>query len=206
ESIGWLRACELGLAGVSKWMLWDLPPGPNPRERSFGLYTAAGIPKPAAWALSALSEALQTGLVPAGALGIVAGDPPSFQLTMEQARFFGGNDRAGDDVIRWKGIGPGQIFAFWPAFDHVRIRTTAAGQVMLDLGRLYGGAELAEYDLTANDAPHPHTRSGSMLQFRIAPPQVIECRYRLVVSDPALQPNQEPSSQDHPSSQRRLDS
>ncbi|MEJ5197645.1 MAG: hypothetical protein WHX53_01865, partial [Anaerolineae bacterium] len=43
ESIGWLRAFELGLAGAGKWALWDLPPGPNPRERSFGLYTAAGV-------------------------------------------------------------------------------------------------------------------------------------------------------------------
>jgi hypothetical protein len=206
ESIGWLRACELGLAGVGKWMLWDLPPGPNPRERSFGLYAADGVPKPGALALSALRDALEPCPVPCGPLVLGAGDVPSYSFVTEQARLFGGNAMAGDDVVRWEGIGPGQIFAIWPAFDLVRIRATAAGQVTFDPGRLYGDAELEEYDLRTDGVPCPHERSGSALQFRIAPPQVIECRYRLAVPDPALQPDRGPSTQLHPSSQRRVNS
>ena len=55
ESATWLRAYEMGLAGAGKWMLWDLPPGPNPKERSFGMFEPSGHPKPSAWALPALS-------------------------------------------------------------------------------------------------------------------------------------------------------
>ena len=61
EGAAWLRAYEMGLAGAGKWMLWDLPPGPNPRERSFGLYNASGEPKPSALALPALNAASGVG-------------------------------------------------------------------------------------------------------------------------------------------------
>ncbi|MCX7668469.1 MAG: hypothetical protein N2439_00155, partial [Anaerolineae bacterium] len=161
---------------------------PIPRERSFGLYTAAGLPKPGALALPALSEALAASPAPIGELTVSAGDVPSFRFTSEQARGYGGNAMAGDDVVRWEGDGPGQILVTWPTFGQMRVRATAAGQVTLDLGNLYGLAEVAIDDLTANGAPWPYTLSGAILRFRIVPPQVIECRYRLVADDPALRP------------------
>lgn len=193
ESIGWLRAYEMGLAGVGKWMLWDLPPGPNPRERSFGLYTAAGTPKPAALAFSALSNALTADPTRRGTLSVAPGNVPAYSFSTAQVRLCGGNDTAGDDVVRWEGNGPGQIFAVWPSFGLVRVWATAAGQVTLNPGRLYGEADLEEYDLTTGGAPHPHVRIGPALQFRIAPSQTIECRYRLAVHDPALWPDGGPA-------------
>jgi hypothetical protein len=177
ESAGWLQAFDLGLAGAGKWMLWDLPPGPNPKERSFGLYTAAGEPKPSAWALPALSELLAPSAAPSGKLTLAATGGIAYRFESDRARFASGDGAAGDDVVRWQGAGLGQLFAYWPAPELVRIRATAAGRVTLDLGRLRHGADPREYTLTHDAAPLPHARDGALLTFDIRPGQTVECRY-----------------------------
>lgn len=177
ESAGWLQAFEMGLAGAGKWMLCDLPPGSEPKEQSYGLYTAAAAPKPNAFALPALSELLAPSAAPSGKLTLSATGGIAYRFEADNARFVSGAGSAGDDVIRWQGTGLGQLFASWPAPDLVRIRVTAPGQVTLDLGRLRRAPDAGEYALTQDAAPLPHARDGAILTFEIRPGQTVECRY-----------------------------
>lgn len=179
ESAGWLQAFDLGLAGAGKWMLWDLPPGPNPKERSYGLFTAAGEPKPSAWALPALSELLASGAGAGGKLTLAPAGGIAYRFESERARCASGDGVAGDDTVRWQGAGLGQLFAYWPTPELVRIRATAAGRVTVDLDRLRRGASDGEYTLTHDAAPLPHDRDGTHLTFDIRPGQTVECRYTI---------------------------
>ncbi len=115
ESAAWLRAYDLGLAGAGKWMLWDLPPGPNPRERSFGLYDANQVAKPSALALPALSARLAPSRGPRGELEITAtpSGTTAYRYRAEDALFASGSGRAGDGPARWEGSGWGQLFVDW---------------------------------------------------------------------------------------------
>jgi len=171
ESATWLRAYELGLAGAGKWMLWDLPPGPNPRERSFGLFDAAGDAKPSALALPAISERLAPSQAPRGRVDVSANPAGSiaYQYTANDAYFASGNGRAGNSAIRWEGQGWAQVFANWSEPGIVRVRATAPGQVTLDLGQMLGLVDLGEYGLEADGVPREHTRAGSILVFAIQP-------------------------------------
>jgi len=177
ETAGWLQAFDLGLAGAGKWMLYDLPPGPNPKERSFGLFTAAGQPKPSAWALPALSELFTSGAAADGKLTLAPAGAIAYQFESDRARCASGDGLAGDDLIRWTGAGLCQLFAWWPAPELVRIRATAAGRITLDLGKLRRAADAGEYTLTCDAAPLPHTCDGARLTCDIQPGQTIECRY-----------------------------
>jgi hypothetical protein len=194
ESAGWLRAYELGLAGAGKWMLWDLPPGPNPRERSFGLYDAAGSPKPAALSLPGLSQRLAGSRGPRGRVEITANpagvNPASaiaYRYTADDALFASGNGRAGDAAVRWEGQGWGQIFADWAEPGAVCVRTTAAGQVTLDLEQVLGVepaatdalAQPGAYTLTSGAASWPHSRAGAVIVFRTEPGRAVVLRLGL---------------------------
>jgi len=182
ESASWLQCFESGLAGVGKWMLYDLPPGPNPRERSFGLFGAAGEPRPAAYALPALSELLADSTAPRGdiTLSANASGGVAYRFQAEDARFSNGDGTAGDEMIRWQGQGVGQLLAQWVAPGQLRIRVTAPGQVALDLGKLRNAPDAGQYTLTAVGAPVQHTLDGARLSFWIAPSQAVECRYATV--------------------------
>ena len=129
ESAAWLRAYELGLAGAGKWMAWDLPPGPNPRERSFGLFDAGGAPKPSALALPALSGRLAPGRPPRGRVEVTAIPSGSiaYRYTADDAFFGSGNGRVDGGGVRWEGQGWAQLFAEWSEPAVVRVRATAAG-------------------------------------------------------------------------------
>lgn len=181
ESAAWLRAAELGLAGAGKWMLWDLPPGHNPRERSFGLFDSAGRPKPAALALPALARRLrasrglrgrlQIGANPAGAI--------AYRYEAADAFFASGNSQAGEGGIRWEGDGYGQLLADWSEPGLLRVVTTARGQVTLDLGQLLGMRKPHPVTVRAGDAAWPHTRAGSVLVFQTLPGQQVQAELML---------------------------
>lgn len=178
ESAVWLRAFELGLAGAGKWMLWDLPPGPNPYERNLGLYTADGAAKPAAFALPALSELLTTNAAAGGNLTLAPIEPIAYRFASADARCAGGDSLAGDDAVRWQGVGLGQIFAYRPQPGLICICATAAGQATLDLSRWPGApADRTLATLTCDGEPLAHTRVAAALTFAIRPGQIIECRY-----------------------------
>lgn len=169
ESAGWLRAYELGLAGAGKWMLWDLPPGPNPRERSFGLLAADGTPKPSARALPALAARLAASRAPRGRTDMSANSAGSiaYAYLADDAYFASGNGRVGDTRVRWEGDGWCQLFAQWAEPGLVRVQATATGQVTLDLGQILGLRALRDYTLASGGAAHPHTLAGSVLVFPI---------------------------------------
>ena len=169
EGAAWLRAYEMGLAGAGKWMLWDLPPGPNPRERSFGLYAASGEPKPSALALPALSARLASGQAPRGRVAVSASPTGSiiYTYTAADAYFGSGHGRVGADVVRWEGQGWCQVFTDWAEAGVVHVSATAPGQITLDLSQMLGLRELADYTLEADGAPWEHTRAGSILVFPV---------------------------------------
>jgi hypothetical protein len=185
EGAAWLRAYEMGLAGAGKWMLWDLPPGPNPRERSFGLFTAAGEPKPSALALPALSARLASSRAPRGRLevGASASGSIAYKYTADDAVFTVGYGRAETGPVRWEGEGWGQVFADWAEAGVVRVSVTAAGQVTLDLSQMLGISELADYTIEAGGAPCEHTRAGSVVVFPAAPGVPVALRWSLSAID-----------------------
>lgn len=176
ESAAWLRAAELGLAGAGKWMLWDLPPGPNPRERSFGLFDPAGRPKPAALALPALARRLRSGRGLRGRLQIGASPAGTIAYRYEasDAFFASGHGRAGEGGIRWEGDGYGQLLADWSEPGVVRVTATARGQVTMDLGQLLGMRKSHPLSVQAGSMPWPYTRAGSVLVFQILPGQPVQ--------------------------------
>ncbi len=193
ESATWLRAYELGLAGAGKWMLWDLPPGPNPRERSFGLYDANQNARPSALALPALSARLAPSRGPRGEVEVTAtsSGAMAYRYRAEDALFASGTGRAGDGPARWEGSGWGQLFVDWAEPGAVRIRTTATGQVTLDLEAILGlTAAQAEklsqsgnYTLAGSGRAWPHTRAGATLVLRTEPGQEVTLRLGLNALD-----------------------
>jgi hypothetical protein len=198
ESAAWLRACELGLAGAGKWMLWDLPPGPNQRERSFGLYDATGNAKPSALALPALSVRLAASRGPRGRVEVTAnpaGLNPAgaiaYRYTADDALYASGYGRAGGAAVRWEGQGWGQIFADWSEPGTVRVRTTAAGQVTLDTDQVLGMElsaadafdQAGAYTLMSGTAAWPHTRAGTVMVFRAEPGREVMLRLGLLRLD-----------------------
>ena len=185
EAAGWLRGYELGLAGVGKWMLWDLPPGPNPRERSFGLFEAAGTPKPSAWALPAVAEFLRPTRAPRGRVELSANQTGgiAYRYTADDARFSSGQGRAGDSVARWEGQGWGQLLVNWSRPGTIRVETTAPGQIMLDLGQMLGLTHLSNFTLEATGAAVEHTRAGTVLAFSVVPGRPVTCQLGLDTVD-----------------------
>ena len=174
ESAAWLRAGELGLAGAGKWMLWDLPPGDNPKERSLGLFAAGGAAKPSALALPALAELLAPGRPPRGRLEMDASRPDiAYRFISDDALCAGGPRQIGDERARWAGEGLGQLFVARAAGNALRIRAAAAGQATLDLGKLLGLTDLKGYTLQVGGAAVPHTQAGTTLTFAIAAGQIV---------------------------------
>lgn len=183
ESTAWLRAAELELAGAGKWMLWDLPPGPNPRERSFGLFDPDGRPKPAALALPALARRLRPARGMRGRLQIGANPNGAIAYRYEaaDALFASGNGQAGEGGLRWEGDGYGQLLADWSEPGMLRVTTTARGQVTVDLGQLLGMRKPHPAAVLAGDAAWPHTRAGSVLVFQALPGQQVQITLSLEV-------------------------
>ena len=185
ESAAWLRAYEMGLAGAGKWMLWDLPPGPNPRERSFGWFNADGEPKPSALALAAFSARLASSRAPRGRVAVSANPTGgiAYKYTVDDAFFASGHGRIGEGAVRWEGQGWGQVFADWGEAGVVRVSATAAGQITLDLNQMLGLSELADYELETGGASCEHTRAGSILVFAVAPGAPVTLRLPLTTVD-----------------------
>lgn len=185
ESATWLRAYEMGLAGAGKWMLWDLPPGPNPRERSMGLFEAAGNPKPSAVALPAISARLAPSRAPRGRVEVTANSLGSiaYKYAADDAFFGSGNGRAGEGPVRWEGQGWGQLFADWSEPGVAWVRTTAAGQITLDVGQMFGLGSLPPYGLEAAGIPWQHDRAGAILVFPITPGVTVTLRLGMTALD-----------------------
>lgn len=185
EAAAWLRAYEMGLSGAGKWMLWDLPPGPNQRERSFGLFDAGGNPKPSALVLPAISARIAPSREARGVLEISAGEGGgvTYRFTADDARFSSGYGRAGDAALRWEGAGWGQVLANWTEPGALGIWTSAPGRVTADLGELLGMRELGDYTFQDEDGPRAHTRAGSVVVFDAAPGTPAALRFALASVD-----------------------
>jgi hypothetical protein len=185
EAAGWLRAFELGLAGTAKWALWDLPAGPNMRERTFGLFTAAGQPKPSALALPAIAEFLKPTRGPRGRLELDSSPTGgiTYRFSADDVHFGSGQGRADVGSARWEGQGWAQLFVNCSQPGLVRVWSTAGGQVMLDVGQMLGLSDLSRYTLEADGQPLAHTRAGTVLAFPVTAGQPVTLRLPLDAVD-----------------------
>jgi hypothetical protein len=178
EAAGWLRAFELGLAGIGKWMLWDLPPGPNPRERAFGLLDAAGRPKPGAWALRGVAGITTSRAGPRGRTTLTAEADAAVAFRYEAAGVaaVAGLAAADAPALRWAGSDWGQATARVTRPGEVLIEATAPGEVTLDLAGLLGLDAAPRCALTAGAAPIPAAQTGAQLRFAVTPAASVVCR------------------------------
>lgn len=139
-------AITLGLAaqhaaGGIKWMLNDMPPGYNMRERTLGAFTVDGTPKPVTAALSALRGYLaSTGAAP-GELTIEddAASGVRFVYRAADAVLVGGKD-VDAGAVHMVASGPAELFVTWTDPAQVRIWASAAMDATIDVGKLVGGS------------------------------------------------------------------
>ena len=138
-------------AGGIKWMLNDMPPGFNQRERTLGAFTLDGSPKPvAAGVLAALEGyAASTGAAP-GDLQLADDKDTGLRYTYRaaDALFLGGKSVSADGASFDAG-GAAQLFITWTDPGTVRLWASAPMQVTLDLGKLTGSGDTQKLSLQA---------------------------------------------------------
>jgi hypothetical protein len=139
-------AIQLGLlaqhaAGGVKWMLNDMPPGFNQRERTLGAFQVDGAPKPVVSALAALRKYLNaTGSQP-GTLK-VDDDPDTgarYVYRAEDALLLGGKKVDGG-AASFEAAGPAQLFLTWTTPGVVDVWASAPLSATIDLKQLLGGS------------------------------------------------------------------
>jgi Cellulase (glycosyl hydrolase family 5) len=143
-------AIQLGLlsehaAGGVKWMLNDMPPGFNQRERTLGAFRVDGSAKPVAGALAALRKYLDaTGSQP-GSLKLET-DPDAgarYVYRADDALLLGGKKVDGG-AASFEASGPAQLFLTWTGPGVVNVWASAPMQATVDLGQLLGGSATRE--------------------------------------------------------------
>ena len=137
-------------AGGAKWMLNDMPPGFNQRERTLGAFTVDSAPKPIIGAVAALhGYVASTGAAP-GDLAL-AEDPDAglrYTYRASDAVFLGGKN-ASTDGASFQAAGPAQLFVTWTDPGVVRLWASAPMQVTLDLAKLTGAGDTQKLSLDA---------------------------------------------------------
>jgi hypothetical protein len=139
-------------AGGAKWMLNDMPPGFNQRERTLGAFKVDGTAKPLVGALSAVrGYAASTGAAPGDFL--LADDPEAglrYTYRATDALFIGGGKKVDSGAgASFEASGPAQLFVTWSDPGLVRLWASAPMQVTLDLGKLVGTGETLKLGLDA---------------------------------------------------------
>ncbi len=139
-------AIELGLlaqhaAGGAKWMLNDMPPGFNQRERTLGAFQLDGTPKPVVGAMAALRTYLDTTGSPPGTLKL-DDDPasgPRYVYRADDALMLGGQNVDGG-AASFQAASPAQLFLTWTTPAAVDVWASAPLSATVDLGELLGGS------------------------------------------------------------------
>jgi hypothetical protein len=139
-------AIQLGLvaqnaAGGMKWMLNDMPPGFNQRERTLGAFQVDGTPKPVVSALAALRTYLDvTGSAP-GTLKL-EDDPDAgtrYVYRADDALLLGGKKVDGG-AASFQAAGPAQLFLTWTTPGIIDVWASAPMSATVDLNQLLGGS------------------------------------------------------------------
>jgi hypothetical protein len=142
-------------AGGAKWMLNDMPPGFNQRERTLGAFRLDSSPKPVVGALAALRRYLDTTGSPPGELSL-ADDPQSgtrYIYRASDALLLGGkNVNAGS--VSFTADAPAEVFVTWTQPDSVHVWASAPLSISIDLGQLLGSGQgnAIKRDVAAGDS------------------------------------------------------
>jgi hypothetical protein len=139
ETAIYLGLLSQGAAGGAKWMLNDMPPGFNQRERTLGAFSVDGSPKPVVAGLAALRDYLNvTGASP-GTLKL-EDDPTGgirFVYRAADALFVGGKSVDGGG-LSFDADKPAELFASWSEPGVIRLWATTPMSIKLDPAALLG--------------------------------------------------------------------
>jgi hypothetical protein len=137
-------------AGGTKWMLNDMPPGFNQRERTLGAFKSDGSAKPIASAVAAVRAYVSsTGAAP-GDLSL-ADDPDvgaRFTYRASDAVFLGGKN-VSTEGASFQANGAAQLLVSWIDPGVVRLWASAPMQATLDLQKLTGSGDTQKLALDA---------------------------------------------------------
>jgi cellulase (glycosyl hydrolase family 5) len=149
-----------GAAGGVKWMLNDMPPGFNQRERTLGAFHVDASPKPVVGALAALRAYLDGTGSPPGDL-ILQDDADAgvaYIYRAQDAVLLGGkNVDAG--AASFSADGPAELFVTWPAPGVVHLWASRPMSVTIDLGDISGGPKKLSLKAGVTDLGTPVPRA-----------------------------------------------
>jgi hypothetical protein len=152
-------------AGGAKWMLNDMPPGFNQRERTLGAFQLDSSPKPLVGALGALRKYLDATGNPPGDVRI-EDDPGAgtrYVYRASDALLLGGTNVDGG-AGSFSASGPAQLFVTWTEPDKLRLWASTPMSVSLDLSQLLGGnapKTIVKQDLAAGETVLAISSSGA---------------------------------------------
>jgi hypothetical protein len=128
-------------AGGTKWMLNDMPPGFNQRERTLGAFRLDGSAKPVVGAMAALRSYFdQSGSAP-GDLRL-EDDPDTgvhYTYRASDAVLLGGKKLDGG-AVSLDASGPAQLFVSWTDPNVIRLWASAPLTASVDLNQILGRA------------------------------------------------------------------
>lgn len=140
-------------AGGSKWMLNDMPPGFNQRERTLGAFGVDGNAKPIVAALGALRTYLDATGSPPGEMKL-ADDPGTgtrYVYRAADAMLLGGSNVDGG-AVSFKASGPAQLFVTWSDPRTLRLWASSPMSISVDLTQLLGpGRDVVKRDVPAGE-------------------------------------------------------
>jgi cellulase (glycosyl hydrolase family 5) len=155
ETAIWLGLLAQHAAGGMKWMLDDMPPGFNQRERTLGAFRVDGSGKPVVAALGALRKYLDaTGSAP-GELKLQ--DTPvgaQFVYRAADAELLGGTNVDGG-AVSFTATGPAELFVTWTEPGSVHVWASTPMSVSADLGQLLGAGGVVKRDVPAGETVLP---------------------------------------------------
>ncbi|MBV9897222.1 MAG: cellulase family glycosylhydrolase [Chloroflexi bacterium] len=164
ETAIWLGLLAQHAAGGAKWMLNDMPPGYNQRERTLGAFNLDGSAKPVVAALAALRTYLDTTGSAPGDLTL-SDDPNSgtrFMYHASDAEFVGGSNVDGG-AVSFTAAAPAELFVTWTEPDRVHLWASMPMSVSVDLGQIVGSKGVIKRDIAAGETeiPTPWTPRGA---------------------------------------------
>lgn len=145
ETATFLGLLAQGAAGGAKWMLNDLPPGYNMRERTMGAFSTDGRSKPVAGAVAALQRYLASSGAPPGTFSLEDDAEAGARYTYRSADAL----LLGGKVARAAGAtmsapGPAQAFVTWSEPGTLRVWASGPMRLDFDAGQLQPGMALVE--------------------------------------------------------------
>ena len=146
-------------AGGAKWMLNDMPPGFNLRERTLGAFRLDGSPKPVVASLAALRAYVDGSGSPPGDLSL-QDDPDTgvkYIYRAEDAVLLGGK-KVDSSGVSFEAAGPAQLFVTWSVPGVVHVWASTAMTATIDLGEVSGGPKKLNLKAGATDIGTPAQR------------------------------------------------